>query len=42
LLGTLIERAGVVPLAVPGLKQPQIIAPALSEIAMRRARLKHA
>jgi 2-haloacid dehalogenase len=38
----LIERAGVAPLIVPGLKQPQIIAPSLTEIAAQLVQLKHA
>jgi 2-haloacid dehalogenase len=38
----LIERAGVVPLIVPGLEQPQIIAPSLAEIAAQLVQLKHA
>jgi 2-haloacid dehalogenase len=38
----LIERAGVAPLIVPGLKQPQIIAPTLTEIAAQLIQLKHA
>jgi 2-haloacid dehalogenase len=38
----LIERAGVAPLIVPGLKQPQIIAPTLTEIAAQLVQLKHA
>jgi 2-haloacid dehalogenase len=38
----LIERAGVVPLIVPGLKQPEIIAPTLREIAAQLVQLKHA
>jgi 2-haloacid dehalogenase len=38
----LIERAGVAPLIVPGLKQPQIIAPSLTEIAAQLAQLRHA
>jgi 2-haloacid dehalogenase len=38
----LIERAGVAPLIVPGLKQPQIIAPTLTEIAAQLVRVKHA
>jgi 2-haloacid dehalogenase len=38
----LIERAGVAPLIVPGLKQPQIIAPTLTEIATQLVQLKHA
>jgi 2-haloacid dehalogenase len=38
----LIERAGVAPLIVPGLKQPQIIAPNLTEIAAQLVQLKHA
>jgi 2-haloacid dehalogenase len=38
----LIERAGVAPLIVPGLKQPQIIAPTLAEIATQLVQLKHA
>jgi 2-haloacid dehalogenase len=37
----LIERAGVAPLLVPGLKQPQIIAPTLTEIAAQLVQLKH-
>jgi 2-haloacid dehalogenase len=38
----LIERAGVAPLIVRGLKQPQIIAPTLAEIATQLVQLKHA
>ena len=38
----LIERAGVAPLIVPGLKQPQIIAPTLTEIATQLVQVKHA
>jgi 2-haloacid dehalogenase len=38
----LIERAGVAPLIVPGLEQPQIVAPTLTEIAARLVQLKHA
>ena len=38
----LIERAGVAPLIVPGLKQPQIVAPSLTEIAAQLVQLKHA
>jgi 2-haloacid dehalogenase len=38
----LIERAGVAPLIVSGLKQPQIIAPSLIEIAAQLVQLKHA
>jgi 2-haloacid dehalogenase len=38
----LIERVGVAPLIVPGLKQPQIIAPNLTEIAAQLVQLKHA
>jgi 2-haloacid dehalogenase len=38
----LIERTGVAPLIVPGLKQPQFIASTLSEIAAQLAALKHA
>jgi 2-haloacid dehalogenase len=38
----LIERAGVAPLVVPGLKQPQIIAPSLTEITAQLVQLKHA
>ena len=38
----LIARAGVAPLMVPGLKQPQIIAPSLTEIAAQLVQLKHA
>jgi 2-haloacid dehalogenase len=38
----LIERPGVMPLIVPGLKQPQIIAPTLTEIAAQLVQLKHA
>jgi 2-haloacid dehalogenase len=36
----LIQRAGVAPLIVPGLKQPQIIAPTLTEIATQLVQLK--
>jgi 2-haloacid dehalogenase len=38
----LITRAGVAPLTVPGLKQPQIVAPTLTEIAAQLIQLKHA
>ena len=38
----LIERTGVSPLIVPGLEQPQIIAPNLTEIATQLIQLKHA
>ena len=38
----LIARVGVAPLIVPGLKQPQIIAPSLSEIATQLVQLKRA
>ena len=38
----LIERAGVAPLLVSGLSQPQIIAPTLTEIAAQLVQLKHA
>jgi 2-haloacid dehalogenase len=38
----LIQRAGVEPLIVPGLQQPQIIAPTLTEIATQLVRLKQA
>jgi 2-haloacid dehalogenase len=38
----LIARAGVAPLIVPGLKQPQIIAPTLAEIAAQLVQLKQA
>jgi 2-haloacid dehalogenase len=38
----LITRPGVAPLSVPGLRQPQIIAPTLSEITARLVQLKHA
>jgi 2-haloacid dehalogenase len=38
----LIERAGVAPLIVQGLKQPQIMASTLTEIATQLVRLKHA
>ena len=38
----LIERAGVAPLIVPELRQPQIIAPSLTEIAAQLVQLKHA
>jgi 2-haloacid dehalogenase len=38
----LITRAGVAPLIVPGLKQPQIIAPTLTEIATQLIELKRA
>jgi 2-haloacid dehalogenase len=38
----LIERAGVAPLIVPGLKQPQIVAPTLTEIATQLVQLKQA
>jgi 2-haloacid dehalogenase len=38
----LIGRSGVAPLIVPGLKQPQIIAPTLTEIAAQLVQMKHA
>jgi 2-haloacid dehalogenase len=38
----LIERPGVAPLIVQGLKQPQIIAPTLTEITAQLVQLKHA
>ena len=38
----LIQRVGVAPLVVLGLKQPQIIGPTLSEIAAQLIQLKHA
>ena len=38
----LIERPGVAPFIVPGLKQPQIIAPTLTEIAAQLVQVKHA
>ena len=38
----LIRRTGVAPLILPGLKQPQIIAPTLTEIAEQLIQLKHA
>jgi 2-haloacid dehalogenase len=38
----LIERTGVAPLIVPGLKQPQIVAVSLTEIAAQLVQLKHA
>jgi 2-haloacid dehalogenase len=38
----LIARAGVAPLIVPGLTQPQIVAPTLTEIAAQLVHLKHA
>lgn len=38
----LIKRAGVAPLFVPGLKQPQIVAPTLTEIAAQLVELKRA
>jgi 2-haloacid dehalogenase len=38
----LIARPGVAPLIVPELKQPQIIAPTLTEIAAQLVQLKHA
>jgi 2-haloacid dehalogenase len=38
----LIARAGVAPFVVKELKQPQIVAPTLSEIAARLALMKHA
>jgi 2-haloacid dehalogenase len=38
----LIARSGVAPLIVPGTKQPQIIAPTLTEIATRLIELKRA
>jgi 2-haloacid dehalogenase len=36
----LIDRAGVAPFSVPGLKQPQIVAPTLTEIAAELIRVK--
>jgi 2-haloacid dehalogenase len=41
-LAALIERPGVAPLIVPGLRQPQIIAPTLVEVATQLVHLKHA
>jgi 2-haloacid dehalogenase len=38
----LIKRAGVAPLNISGVKQPQIIASTLTEIAIQLAELKHA
>jgi 2-haloacid dehalogenase len=38
----LIARAGVAPLIVRGLEQPQIVAPTLTEIATQLIQLKHA
>jgi 2-haloacid dehalogenase len=38
----LIKRSGVAPLVVAGLKQPQIVAPTLTEIAMQLIQLRHA
>jgi 2-haloacid dehalogenase len=38
----LIQRVGIAPLIAPGLKQPQIIAPNLTEIAAQLIQLKHA
>jgi 2-haloacid dehalogenase len=38
----LIARAGVAPLMVPGLRQPQIVAPSLTEIAAQLVQLKRA
>jgi 2-haloacid dehalogenase len=38
----LIERAGVAPFIVPGLEQPQIVGPSLTEIAAQLIQLKHA
>jgi 2-haloacid dehalogenase len=38
----LIERAGVAPFIVPGLEQPQIIAPTLTEIAAQLVQVKRA
>jgi len=38
----LIARTGVAPLIVKGFKQPQMIAPTLTEIAARLVQLKHA
>lgn len=38
----LIDRAGVAPFIVPGLKQPQIVAPTLTEIAAQLVRVKQA
>ena len=39
---TLIARAGVAPLILPGLEQPQIIAPTLTEIATQLVQMKRA
>jgi 2-haloacid dehalogenase len=38
----LIARSGVAPLIVPDLKQPQIIAPTLTEITAQLLQVKHA
>jgi 2-haloacid dehalogenase len=38
----LIERGWVAPLVVPGLQQPHIIAPTLTEVATQLVQLKHA
>lgn len=38
----LIKRSGVAPFIVPGLKQPQIVASSLTEIATQLVQLKHA
>ena len=38
----LIKRSGVAPFIVPGLKQPQIVASNLTEIATQLVQLKHA
>jgi 2-haloacid dehalogenase len=38
----LIQRAGVAPFVVPGLKQPEIVAPTLTEITAQLVQLKHA
>jgi 2-haloacid dehalogenase len=38
----LIQRVGIGPLIMPGLKQPQIIAPTLTEIAAQLTQLRHA
>jgi 2-haloacid dehalogenase len=38
----LIARSGVAPFIVPGLQQPQIVAPTLTEIAARLIQIKHA
>jgi 2-haloacid dehalogenase len=41
-VAALIDRAGVAPFRVPALKQPQIVAPTLTEIAAQLIRVKQA